>query len=109
MPHDDRAQQAAGDGAATDAKPACRALVQLVETAQWLKPNQQPTPANAIFVTHLIATREQAPQTRSLRRATASDADTAYKANQHRVEGTGNSRLKHDPEKWTPVFRKDHA
>jgi hypothetical protein len=89
MPHEDQAQQTAGDGAAADAKPACVALVPLVETAQWSQPNHQPTPPNAIFVTHLIATKEQAPQTRSLRRATASDANSAYKENQHRVEGAG--------------------
>ncbi len=73
MSDDDRAQQTADDGAA-DAKPACVALVPLVETAQWSKPNQQPAPPNAIFVTHLIAMKEQAPQTRSLRRATPCDA-----------------------------------
>jgi hypothetical protein len=32
------------------------------------------------FVTHLIATAEQVPQTRSLRRGTAADAQTAYGA-----------------------------
>jgi hypothetical protein len=89
MPNEDRAQQTDGDGPATDAKPACVALVPLVETAQWAEPHHQPVPPNAIFVTHLIATKEQAPQTRSLRRATASDANSAYKANQHLVEGAG--------------------
>jgi hypothetical protein len=34
------------------------------------------------FVTHLIATAEHAPQTRSLRRASFADARTAYKASQ---------------------------
>ena len=34
------------------------------------------------FVTHLIATAEHAPQTRSLRRASLADARTAYKASQ---------------------------
>jgi hypothetical protein len=33
-------------------------------------------------VTHLIATAEHAPQTRSLRRASFADARTAYKAGQ---------------------------
>jgi hypothetical protein len=31
-----------------------------------------------MFVTHLIATAEQAPQTRRSRRATFADAQTAY-------------------------------
>jgi hypothetical protein len=35
-----------------------------------------------MFVTHLIATAEQAPQTRSLRRASFADAQTAYRASQ---------------------------
>jgi hypothetical protein len=94
MPNEDQAHQAADEqtvdnGASPDAKPASTALVPLVETAQWSAPHHQPSPPNAIFVTHLIATKEQAPQTRNLRRATAFDADSAYKANQHRVEGTG--------------------
>jgi hypothetical protein len=43
----------------------------------------QPVPRpSSIFVTHLIATAEQAPQTRSLRRATSADAQTAYRASQ---------------------------
>jgi hypothetical protein len=89
MTDDNRAPQAADDGAAADAKPACTALVPQVETAQWSAPSQQLPPPNAIFVTHLIATKEQAPQTRSLRRASLCDADSAYKANQHRVESAG--------------------
>ncbi|MEH2511681.1 hypothetical protein V1291_003035 [Nitrobacteraceae bacterium AZCC 1564] len=36
------------------------------------------TRPNASFVTHLIATAEQAPQTRTLRRATPTDALAAY-------------------------------
>lgn len=36
------------------------------------------TRPNASFVTHLIATAEQAPQTRNLRRATPTDALAAY-------------------------------
>jgi hypothetical protein len=32
------------------------------------------------FLTHLIATAEQAPQTRSMRRASIEDAQTAYGA-----------------------------
>jgi hypothetical protein len=37
----------------------------------------------------LIATATQVPQTRSLRRATPADAQTAYRANRHQVPGAG--------------------
>ncbi len=89
MPKHDPAQQTADDGAATEAKPASVALVPMVETAHWSMPSHALTPPNAIFVTHLIATKEQAPQTRSLRRAALCDADSAYKANQQRNEPAG--------------------
>jgi hypothetical protein len=88
MPKDDPAQLTADNGAAAGTKTA-GALVPVVETAQWSAPNQQPVPPNAIFVTHLIATKEQVPQTRGLRRASLCDADSAYKANQHRLEPAG--------------------
>lgn len=35
---------------------------------------------DAAFLAHLIATAEQAPQTRALRRADAADVDAAYRA-----------------------------
>lgn len=35
--------------------------------------------ADPAFVTHLLATAEQVPQTRTLRRADAGDADMAYR------------------------------
>ena len=89
MTDDNRAPQAADDGAAADAKPACTALVPQVETAQWSAPSQQLPPPNAIFVTHLIATKEQAPQTRSLRRATPADAQAAYGAQRRPLYAAG--------------------
>jgi hypothetical protein len=42
------------------------------------------------FVTQLIATAEQLPQTRPLRRATPADAQSAYKASQQPVNSLGN-------------------
>ena len=56
---------------------------------------------NSIFVTHLIATVEQAPQTRTLRRATASDARAAYtvgppRIDRHRAEGAADRLIKID-------------
>ncbi len=44
---------------------------------------------NSTFVTHLIATAEQVPQTRSLRRATPADAQTAYGARRSSGPGAG--------------------
>ncbi len=84
----DQADQMADDSVAADAGPACTALVPVVPTAQWSRSRPQPRP-NSIFVTHLIATVEQVPQTRSLRRASASDANAAYTANRHPLVRTG--------------------
>ena len=50
------------------------------------RPSPRPDPT---FVTHLIATADQAPQTRSLRRASLADAQTAYGASQIRRHGAG--------------------
>lgn len=81
------------DGVTAEANPACTppciALVPVTETARWSSPIRPLPRPNSIFVTHLIATAEQAPQTRSLRRATASDAREAYTANWHRTAGAG--------------------
>ncbi|HLZ03176.1 MAG TPA: hypothetical protein VKR55_13640 [Bradyrhizobium sp.] len=41
---------------------------------------------DANFVTQLIATAEQLPQTRNLRRAAPADALTAYQAFEHRIK-----------------------
>jgi hypothetical protein len=83
----DRPEQAADDGVLADAKPPCVALVPMVQSAQWSHAAIQPPRPDSIFVTHLIATAEQVPQTRSLRRATAADVQTAYRAPQ--VQGAG--------------------
>lgn len=84
-----RPEEAAGDGVLADAKPPCVALVPMVTSAQWSRahiPLPRPDP---IFVTHLIATAEQVPQTRSMRRGTPADAQTAYGANRHHTLGAG--------------------
>jgi hypothetical protein len=83
-----RPEQAIEDGVFSDVEPACVALVPVVASAQWSIPSQLSRP-NSIFVTHLIATAEQVPQTRSLRRATAADAQTAYSVNRHALQGAG--------------------
>jgi hypothetical protein len=84
----DRPEQAVNDGVMTDAKPPCVALVPMVSSAQW-SPIPPLSRANSTFVTQLIATAEFLPQTRSLRRATAADAQTAYQANLRPIEGAG--------------------
>jgi hypothetical protein len=76
------------DGAVADAKPACVALVPVVPTVHRSRlPDQQRSRAD--FVAHLIATAEHVPQTRSLRRATPADAQTAYRATQHHAPSAG--------------------
>jgi hypothetical protein len=89
MPGDDRPQPTEDDGPLTEARPASVALVPVVQAAPWSRiPSRELPRPNSTFLTHLIATAEQVPQTRSLRRATAFDALAAYHANQHRVEPT---------------------
>ena len=78
------------DGGTAEAHPPCVALVPVTQTAQRATPPIRPLPRpNSGFVTHLIATFEQAPQTRSLRRASPSDASAAYSSSRNRVTGTG--------------------
>jgi hypothetical protein len=86
----DHTEQMDDDGVTAEANPPCVALVPVTETAQWAKPPIRPLPRpNSIFVTHLIATVEQDPQTRSLRRASASDANAAYTSSRTRITSTG--------------------
>jgi hypothetical protein len=85
-----RPQQTLDEGALADAAPASVALVPTVASAQRSQASIRPlSRPSSIFVTHLIATAEQAPQTRSLRRATPADAQTAYQANRRPVADAG--------------------
>ena len=36
-------------------------------------------------------------------------AAAVYRHRHHDAHGLGDGALEHDPEKWVPVFRKDHA
>jgi len=77
------------DGEILDAgAPACVELVPVSQSVHWSpKPSiARPDPS---FVTHLMATADRAPQTRSLRRASLADAQTAYGAGQIRRYGVG--------------------
>jgi|SRR5579872_5084404 len=76
-------------GVLAEASPPCVALVPLVQSTQWsrahiLLPRPDPT-----FVAQLIATAERMPQTRSLRRGTAADAQTAYGASRRNIPASG--------------------
>ena len=79
-------EQTGDDDVSVDAKPACVALVPWVQTTHWSHSRPLPRP-NSIFVTQLIATGEQEPQTSLW--ATAFDANAAYTANRHRLAGAG--------------------
>jgi hypothetical protein len=81
-------EQAVDDGVVAEAKPPCVAVVPVVPTVHWSRVPDQPL-SRADFVTQLIATAEYAPQTRTLRRATPADAQSAYRANQQQVSGAG--------------------
>ena len=61
----------------SDVPPASVALVPLAATLHILPktPSTRPDPS---FVTQLIATADQAPQTRSMRRGSCADAQAAY-------------------------------
>jgi hypothetical protein len=61
----------------TDANPPCIDLVPMTASVQRL-PRPIVTRPDPTFIAHLIATAEQAPQTRGLRRATYADAQLAY-------------------------------
>ena len=83
-------EPAVEDGVFLDEKPACVALVPVASAAEWSPSHSQRSLPSSIFVTQLIATAEQVPQTRGLRRATAADAQTAYRATQKPIQGTGS-------------------
>jgi len=68
------------DGEILDADaPACVELVPVTQTVHW-SPKPVLARPDPVFVTHLIAMADQAPQTRSLRRGSLEDAQTAYGA-----------------------------
>jgi hypothetical protein len=70
------------DGVFEDVTPACVALVPFTPPVQYLHKQPLPRP-DPTFVTHLIASAEQVPQARSLRRATSQDAQLAYAPKRH--------------------------
>ena len=69
-------------------EPACVELVPVTRSVHWSPRPATPRP-DPSFVAQLIATADQAPQTRSLRRASLADAQSAYGASQIRRYSTG--------------------
>lgn len=63
----------------TDVNAGSGALIPMMPEAQPARPIVPPSRPSPVFVTHLLATVEQVPQTRTLRRATPAEAQTAYK------------------------------
>jgi hypothetical protein len=76
------------DGVFVDVEQPCVALVPVTQQlhSHPKLPLPRPDPS---FVTQLIATAEQVPQTRTLRRASPEDALSAYGAHRHPVRDAG--------------------
>jgi hypothetical protein len=81
-------EQEIADGVFEDVEPPCVALVPLAQELTWARKLPLPRP-DPSFVTQLIATAEQVPQTRTLRRATSADALSAYNTPGRIVHETG--------------------
>ncbi|MGB8399512.1 hypothetical protein [Bradyrhizobium sp.] len=81
MPGIDRTEGVLDGEVLTDAESTCVELVPVTRSVHW-SPRPRLTRPDPGFVTHLIATAAQAPQTRNLRRASPADAQTAYGASQ---------------------------
>jgi hypothetical protein len=81
-------EQEIEDGVFEDVAPPCVALVPTTQELHWVPKLALPRP-DPSFVTQLIATAEQAPQTRNLRRATSADALSAYSTPRRAVREAG--------------------
>lgn len=69
-------------------EPAGVDLVPVTQNVHWSPKSALPRP-DPSFMAQLIATADQAPQTRSQRRGSPADAQNAYGASQIRRHGTG--------------------
>jgi hypothetical protein len=78
-------QQDVEDGVFEDVEAACVALVPAT-ASEYRAAKFALTRPDANFVTQLIATAEQLPQTRELRRAEPADVLSAYRAFEHRIK-----------------------
>lgn len=82
QPHARRADRnpAADRGESPKPLPASAALVPVTAPSAAPKPTNNLARPNPAFVTHLIAMAQQAPQTRTLRRASPKEAQAHYRA-----------------------------
>jgi hypothetical protein len=71
------------------AEPPCVALVSTAEPVSRSSTLAQLSRPDPSFLTHLLATAEQVPQTRNHRRAEQADALSAYRAYRPHVPQTG--------------------
>jgi len=76
------------DGVFEEVAPPSVALVPCTPSQHSARKFSLPRP-DPSFVAQLIATAEQLPQTRNLRRATPADAMNAYRAGQRKAVGAG--------------------
>ena len=81
-------EQEIEDGVFEDVEPPCVALVPLAQELKFARKLPLPRP-DPSFVTQLLATAEQVPQTRNLRRAASADALSAYDAHRHAIGAAG--------------------
>lgn len=90
MSGNDRPEPALDGAAVPEAKPASVALVPLAQIERRSRRRWYRWAPDPIFVTHLIATAQQAPQTRRMRQATPADAQAAYQPRQSPANDAGN-------------------
>jgi hypothetical protein len=72
-----------------DTKPASTALVPMAPASYQSRGSSQVSRPDPTFVAHLIATAQQLPQTRHLRRAAPQEALSAYAAHLQPAQRTG--------------------
>jgi hypothetical protein len=82
----ERAETAADDA---DTRPSSTALVPMAPASYQSRGSGQVSRPDPTFVTHLIATAQQLPQTRHLRRAAPQEALSAYAAHLQSAQRTG--------------------
>jgi hypothetical protein len=87
---DDRTEPDRDESTASDARPACTALVPLAYTERRSRRRWYRWAPDPIFVTHLIAAAQQAPQTRRVRQATPADAQAAYQPRRSTARDAGS-------------------
>ena len=76
-------------GPVTD-QPASRALVPSTSTERRARRRWYRWSPDPIFITHLIAEAQQVPQARRMRRASAADAQAAYRPREIATAATGS-------------------